>query len=287
MSLQTNFKWLKMMLRSDSDAATNYNLRGSAELLNTAGDVPTINLGYWNGISPRAPEGLWQATKAMFQLVGEAAELGAGDRLVLDAGCGYGTCAAHLLESFGPQKVIGLNVSSVQLDYCRRLCQLPALHNRLAFQEGSATAMPFAGGTFDKIVSVEAAFHFPPRTAFLREAARTLRPGGLLALIDLVVVPPRNPLERLNLGLLRRSIQIPEANIQSLDDYVGELSQAGFVVEQARSIREHVIAQHRQWVLQNKLRKLAHLDLALLLTTATFYSYPWDYVVIKARRANP
>jgi cyclopropane fatty-acyl-phospholipid synthase-like methyltransferase len=144
--------------------------------------------------------------------------------------------------------------------------------------------MPFADGQFDKIVSVEAAFHFPPRAAFLREAARTLRPGGLLSLIDLVVVPPRTPLERLNLALLRRSIQIPEQNVQSVADYVAALTAAGFVVEEARSIREHVIARHREWVLKNQLRKLANLDLALLLTTATFYSYPWDYVVLKARK---
>jgi cyclopropane fatty-acyl-phospholipid synthase-like methyltransferase len=284
MSLQRNVQWFKMMLRSDSDAATNYNLRGAAELLTTANQVPTINLGYWNGISTSAPDGLWQATQALFQLVGETAELSPRDRAVLDVGCGYGTCAAYLLEEFGPKEVVGLNVSSLQLEYCRRLASRPELGGRVSFQQGSATQMPFPDARFDKVVSVEAAFHFQTRAAFLREAARTLRPGGRLALIDLVVVPPRNPLERLNLALLRRSIQIPAPNVQSLPDYVAELEAAGFVVEQARSIREYVIARHREWVLKNQLRKLANLDLALLLTTATFYSYPWDYVVIKARK---
>lgn len=284
MSLKSNVDWFKMMLRSDSDAATNYDLRGAAELLNTAGDVPTINLGYWQGVSSAAPDGLWRATQALFQLAGETAELGPGDAEVLDVGCGYGTGAAYLLQKFAPARLTGLNVSAVQLEYCRRLLQRPEFAGRLRFEHGSATQLPFADAQFDKLVSVEAAFHFPPRRAFLREAARTLRPGGLLALIDLVVVPPRNPLEHLNLALLRRSIQIPAANVQSFAQYVAELQSAGFVIEEARSIREHVVTHHRQWVLKNQLRNLARLDVALILTTSTFYSYPWDYVVIKARK---
>ncbi|MBN1429533.1 MAG: class I SAM-dependent methyltransferase [Anaerolineae bacterium] len=55
------------------------------------------------------------------------------------------------------------------------------------FCQSDAELFPFAAGHFDAITCRLAAHHFPDVTAFVRESARVLKPGGLLGLVDNVV----------------------------------------------------------------------------------------------------
>jgi SAM-dependent methyltransferase len=50
-----------------------------------------------------------------------------------------------------------------------------------------AVRLPFADSTFDGLICVEAAFHFPSRAAFFAEAVRVLRPGGILTMSDVTM----------------------------------------------------------------------------------------------------
>ena len=52
-------------------------------------------------------------------------------------------------------------------------------------------ALPFADSTFDGVVSRYSAHHWPDIAAALREAARVLRPGGRIVVID--TVAPDDP----------------------------------------------------------------------------------------------
>ena len=49
-----------------------------------------------------------------------------------------------------------------------------------------ATRLGFASGSVDAVVALEAAQHFDTRAAFLGEALRVLRPGGTIALADML-----------------------------------------------------------------------------------------------------
>ncbi|WP_418771541.1 class I SAM-dependent methyltransferase [Halobacterium yunchengense] len=49
---------------------------------------------------------------------------------------------------------------------------------------GDAGRLPFADGSVDAVVVVDALHHFPDRDAAVRDAARVLRPGGVLVVRD-------------------------------------------------------------------------------------------------------
>jgi len=98
-----------------------------------------------------------------------------GDR-VLDLGCGRGFFL-NIVRALVP----GVDAIGVELD--RPLLNIA--RNRMAdIQVASAGAyhLPFADGSFDKVLFTEVLEHIPDDVAAMREVARVLAPGGTLAL---------------------------------------------------------------------------------------------------------
>lgn len=281
--MRKTIRWITSFLATDSNSALHYDLRGEAALLQTHHGVPTMNFGYWDGIDPNSRSALWDATESLFAQVASMAEFARGDR-VLDAGCGFGTNLRYCAENFSLEQAVGLNVSESQLRRCRALAAEAQCDTTPEFVLGSATEMPFDDGQFDKVVSVEAAFHFPPRADFFREAARVLKPGGVLAMTDLVATPPANLMRSLQLRVLRRAIQVPADNVYGLDVYRKHLTEAGFTVDVLRSIRPQVIPRYRQWLSTRSVAELCSVHPALMLASGSFYTYPWDYILLRARK---
>ena len=108
---------------------------------------------------------------------------------VLDVATGTGftalAFAAHV------ETVIGLDVSPGMLEQARKQAWERKIANAV-FQEGAAEALPFGGGTFDIVACRIAPHHFLSVEKFLTEAARVLKPGGRLALVD-TTVPDGSP----------------------------------------------------------------------------------------------
>lgn len=109
----------------------------------------------------------------------ERAAPAAGER-VLDLACGTGIVARLAAARMGSGEVVGLDVNAPMLAVARSL-PAPAGAS-LAWQEGSALAMPFPSARFDLCLCQLGLQFFPDRAAALNEIARVLRHGGRLAL---------------------------------------------------------------------------------------------------------
>ncbi|HEX4430569.1 MAG TPA: class I SAM-dependent methyltransferase [Frankiaceae bacterium] len=110
-----------------------------------------------------------------------------GDRL-LDLGCGAGRHAAEACRRGAT--VVALDMSAPDLKEARdRLGEVDAERKRSLPVQGDALRLPFADGTFDRIIAAEVLEHIPADEAAMAELARVLRPGGLVA----VTVPRWGP----------------------------------------------------------------------------------------------
>jgi len=103
---------------------------------------------------------------------------------VLDVATGTGFTAL----AFAPavRSVVGLDVSPGMLAGARKQAEQQDVAN-VTFQEGTAEALPFADAAFDIVTCRIAPHHFLDIQKFLREAARVLKPGGRLVLVDTTV----------------------------------------------------------------------------------------------------
>lgn len=124
--------------------------------------------------------------------------VGPGD-LVLDLGCGTGDMCA--VARAAGARVVGLDVAAGMLSVARRRqADLPLLR-------ADAGRLPLRDGCASAVTSAFALRNFTSIPAVLAEAARVLRPGGRLTLIE--VDEPRQPLLRWGHALyFRRAVPL-------------------------------------------------------------------------------
>ncbi|MEW5987213.1 MAG: methyltransferase domain-containing protein [Chloroflexota bacterium] len=98
------------------------------------------------------------------------------------------TAAGHTALAFAPHVawVVATDLTPAMLPVARRLAQERGLSN-MVWNAADAEALPFAPASFDLVTCRIAPHHFPHVERFLAEAARVLRPGGVLAVVDNVV----------------------------------------------------------------------------------------------------
>jgi ubiquinone/menaquinone biosynthesis C-methylase UbiE len=114
---------------------------------------------------------------------------------VLDVCGGAGHLSRRL--SSRARRFVVIDLTREVMDAGRRGAENEGVGN-LEFVEGNAAAMPFEDGSFDVAVSRFAFHHLDEPEAVAREMRRVVRPGGHLAIVDMVDGGGRhNELERL------------------------------------------------------------------------------------------
>jgi SAM-dependent methyltransferase len=138
--------------------------------------------------------------------------LGPGDRM-LDMGCGGGRHAFAAMKRGA--RVVAFDADEVELKQVAGLMaamveagEVPAAGDGRTVQ-GDALALPFADGSFDRIIAAEVLEHIPDDAGAIAELARVLAPGGRMA----VTVPAAFP-ERVNWALDSEYHDFPGGHIR-------------------------------------------------------------------------
>ena len=107
---------------------------------------------------------------------------------VLDVGSGVGGTSRCLAREFGC-RVTGVDLTD---EYCRAAEMLSArigLAELVDYRQGDATHLPFPDRSFDIVWSEHVAMNIPDKPKLYREMYRVLRPGGTLAIYDILAGP--------------------------------------------------------------------------------------------------
>ncbi|WP_409277037.1 class I SAM-dependent methyltransferase [Pseudomonas defluvii] len=107
---------------------------------------------------------------------------------VLDVGSGVGGTSRCLAKEFGC-RVTGIDLTD---EYCRAASMLSAktgLAHLVDYRQGDATKLPFDDQTFDVVWTEHVAMNIPDKTRLYKEMHRVLKPGGTLAIYDVLAGP--------------------------------------------------------------------------------------------------
>jgi ubiquinone/menaquinone biosynthesis C-methylase UbiE len=98
----------------------------------------------------------------------------------LDAGCGIGMQALLLAEAIGVNgHVTGLDISPAFIRYAEEMVEGSEFADRISFQEGDLSELPFEADCFDWVWSVDCVgYPTGDLLPILQELTRVVRPGG-------------------------------------------------------------------------------------------------------------
>jgi ubiquinone/menaquinone biosynthesis C-methylase UbiE len=106
-------------------------------------------------------------------------------RAVLDLGCGTGLAARAIARRAKfAGKVTGIDLSPYLAEQAARLAAAEGLNSRVAFRAGDTRSLDLGDGAFDAVVAHTLLSHVDRPLAVLKEAARVVRPGGMIAIFD-------------------------------------------------------------------------------------------------------
>jgi SAM-dependent methyltransferase len=158
-----------------------------------------------------------------------------------------------------------------------------------------AVRLPFADGSFDGVISVEAAFHFSSRERFFREAFRVLRPGGVLTMSDVPTIRrPHGLREAIAAVAMLRVWGIKSDAAASPGEIAATAATAGFADVESKLVGARVIAPALRFVRDRLDARGEGEGRSLALAARTMLDQAdvlWergllDYLLLRARKPD-
>ena len=191
---------------------------------------------HWGLFDETTGDDFLKACVNLNRMMAQEARIETGSH-ILDLGCGNGNTSIWLAQQWGCQ-VTGIDLSGVRIDNARAdLSGRPeSIRERVRFEKCSATDLPFEDGSFSHVWSQATIYHVPDKDTTLKEAYRTMKPGGLMVFDDLIKPKPDISADARKYVYDRLLFDTD----YSFQGYQEALEKTGFQVEDARDLSSHL-----------------------------------------------
>lgn len=137
-----------------------------------------MHFGFWDSKTKNLQEAIINENK----LVTDIANIQKGMK-VLDAGCGVGGTSLYIAQHTKAY-VWAISITPAQISIAQSYTKKRHLEELTNFSVQDFTKTNFPDNFFDAVVGIESICCASPKTTFLKEAYRILRPGGKLVIAD-------------------------------------------------------------------------------------------------------
>lgn len=281
------------MLASKKSIIDYYNLCNNA--YRDAWDLDKnmqLNLGLWK----KGTRNLAHALQNLNQEIADVAIIKNDDK-VLDAGCGVGGTAIYLAKHHSC-RVIGISLVENQISKARQNAIDNEVSDLVDFKVMDYTQTNFKDNSFDLITGIESICYAEPKSSFLDEAYRILKPGGRLVMAENLQAKEVLNHEEFEMLYSNAFHGCQVKSLDSKENYIKNLGKSGFhsieCMDYTKLIRPSIKRLRRFYYpawLYNKYHEMIGRkfnDVQLANTKMCYYLQTslerglWSYGIIKA-----
>ncbi|HCV62887.1 MAG TPA: SAM-dependent methyltransferase [Alphaproteobacteria bacterium] len=144
---------------------------------------------------------------------------------ILDIGCGCGGAVFRLIRHHNAGECTGIDIEPLVIERADQLAEQYGIADQCNFLTVSPGPLPFDDGSFDMIFSKDAFLHIPDKEALMRDCARVLKPGGIIAASDWMRMDDNPPSPQMVDYIKSEGLDM---HMCSLKRYRDALADAGF-----------------------------------------------------------
>lgn len=105
---------------------------------------------------------------------------------ILEIGCGNGVQALYINANYGPLKITGIDLNKANIEIANSEKVRANADNVEFLVDDAQNIEHVPSNSVDILINIESAFHYPDKSAFLKEISRVLKPGGRFLIADIL-----------------------------------------------------------------------------------------------------
>jgi ubiquinone/menaquinone biosynthesis C-methylase UbiE len=108
------------------------------------------------------------------------------NKRVLEIGCGNGVQAIYICTKYHPLSITGIDLNNSNIEIANSERERINIENVSFHIDDAQNLKHIPSDSVDVVLNIESAFHYPDKTAFIKEIHRVLKPGGEFLVADLL-----------------------------------------------------------------------------------------------------
>ena len=252
-----------------------------------------MNYGFWDNTNIT----LNKANKNLCNFIYEKGKLNDYDKFaILDVGCGYGVQDVLWSKKISNiSNLIAVDISKKQIKYANKKLRKYAklqkkIQNKITYIECDAHNLldKFANNKFNRIISLESAFHYNNRAKFFKNVSNLLTNDGIFVISDIVVKNINNSLlQKLFIKIASDFLCIPEKNLITFDKWKNEIEKNDLCIIETYNITDKTFNSYYSYFFKTYIKKK---KLPTILYSILYHIFntiqPFDYIVAVCKKQH-
>lgn len=185
------------------------------------------------------------------------------NKKILEIGCGNGVQAIYISENYDPLDIIGIDLNNANIKIAKSESVRSNTSNVSFHVDDAQDLQQIPSESVDVLINIESAFHYPDKTAFLKEVKRVLKPGGQFLIADILSTRKRRE------GLMKIWGKPMVHHFWNLKQYEYEFLKSDLVIDYREDISHQV---RKGWsIYRNWLPKIKRKAILQNLAFRIFY----------------